>query len=273
MKVAFAGCWHANTHAAMDAVHYLHQQGVTTIVHTGDFLYTNPVAQRFLHVVNRELARRDMTLVLGSRGNHDNPELLDQAARENPADLPHQFVTLKEHVLYAPDGTLWEWEGVRFAALGGARSVDWSARKPGKEWWAGEVSDPQAIEFLKTQQFDVLVSHDVPSGIPLRFVDRSTTPTWWDIEGAEAHREGLGEVLRAAKPSWSISGHMHARQDAVFTEGDYTYSSVILDRGDYPVYTDTQREQVFRNNLFVAELCNGVLTPLSSPFPGENETQ
>lgn len=258
MKIAFAGCWHADTKAAMHAISYLHAQNVTTIVHTGDFLYTNPVAERFLHVVNRELAKRDMNLIL-VRGNHDNPGILAKATRSTPAGLDHPFSVLKERIFFAPDGTMWEWEGIRFAALGGARSVDWSDRKPGKEWWIEETTDSAAIEYLKTQKFDVLVTHDVPAGIPLNFVNRDDTPSWWDIEGAEAHRIPLGEVVRMAQPVYVISGHMHARQEESIREGELSYLSMILDRGDYFAVTDAAREKVLQANLFTMELCNGVI--------------
>lgn len=258
MKIAFAGCWHAQTSAAMRSIAYLHAQGVKTIVHTGDFLYTDPVAQRFLHVVNRELASRDMDLVL-VRGNHDNPGILAKATKNTPSGLDHPFSVLKERIFFAPDGTTWEWEGVRFAALGGARSVDWSARKPGKEWWIEESTDLAAIEHLKTQEFDILVTHDVPAGIPLHFVDRNDTPSWWDIEGAEAHRIPLGQVVQSARPDYVISGHMHAYQEEVIDSGDFLYSSVILDRGDYIAVTKAAEEQIMKSNLFFMELENGVI--------------
>jgi predicted phosphodiesterase len=260
MKIAFAGCWHASTETAMRTIPYLHEQGVTHIVHTGDFIYTNPVAQRFLHVVNRELTKRGMQLIL-VRGNHDDPNILNAATAATPEGLDHPFTVLKESVFFAPDGTIWEWEGVRFAALGGARSIDWSVRKPGVEWWMDEVTDVDAMERLKNESFQILVTHDVPAGVPLWFADRSDMPSWWDLEGAEAHRVPLGEVVAATRPQAVISGHMHARQEAAVhvPEHDFAYKSIILDRGDYFATTKAAAQKIMDANLLIATIENGVI--------------
>lgn len=248
-RIAFAGCWHANTGAAFGILDRLAKDGVHRVIHTGDFLYTGNTAKRFLHKVNRHLTNLGSELVL-VRGNHDNPLLLNSMAKtgEKTSD---GLVHLTEKILFAPDGTLWNEGRFRMAALGGARSVDWKDRAPGKEWWIDEVPEVAAIEKLSKESFDVLVTHDVPYPIPLDFLSREDIPTWWDLEDAEYHRRLLEPVFDTARPDLVVSGHMHTRADQFVTLANgHTFKSVVLDRGDWSSYPS---EKDYENNVLIID--------------------
>lgn len=238
--IAFAGCWHSDVQAAHRTIRHMAERGVKVIIHTGDFAYSNKGtfggADNFLHKVNRELIKQDM-FIIAIRGNHDEPDLY-RKFDGNPVDgLP--FTQMRERIFHAPDGTVWEYNGVKFLFLGGAFSVDRAFRIEGKSFWLDEVTDADALArsmMLPEQSIDIMVTHDVPAGIHLGFVDRARTPLAWDIPGAEMHRQPLGDVMKRVlkEGGFSIAGHMHARQDEQFRvapDGRYI-NSVILDRGD-----------------------------------------
>ena len=98
-------------------------------------------------------------------------------------------------ILFAKDGEVYDLNGLQAIAIGGAYSIDWMLRIPGRSWWADEQpsSEIKARVEAKLQQLDwkvdVVLSHTVPlkyepvevflPGIDQRKVDKSTE-LWLD---------------------------------------------------------------------------------------------
>lgn len=252
-RVAFAGCWHAQSGPARDAMRAAAEAGVTVLVHTGDFLYTHPVADRLVAAVEEEAGTLGMTVVV-VRGNHDDPGIYAKAAatarRRKPAD---GFARLSPRVLHAPNGMRWTWQGVTFAALGGAHSVDRAARRVGESWWRGEVASTREVtQVVRGGAADVLITHDIPAGADLPFPP--DPPDWWDVTGANSHRDRLRSAVEGIRPAWVIGGHMHFRHTTdMYLDDGHRVAVEVLD----------QVEKGVTGNLLIADLRDGVLTPLA----------
>ena len=98
-------------------------------------------------------------------------------------------------ILFAKDGEVYDLNGLQAIAIGGAYSIDWMLRIPGRSWWPDEQPSPEikARVEAKLQQLDwnvdVVLSHTVPlkyepvevflPGIDQQRVDKSTEQ-WLD---------------------------------------------------------------------------------------------
>ena len=98
-------------------------------------------------------------------------------------------------ILFAKDGEAYDLNGLQAIAIGGAYSIDWMLRIPGRSWWPDEQPSPEIKSRVeaKLQQLDwmvdVVLSHTVPlkyepvevflPGIDQRKVDKSTEQ-WLD---------------------------------------------------------------------------------------------
>lgn len=98
-------------------------------------------------------------------------------------------------ILFAKDGEVYDLNSMRAIAIGGAYSIDWMLRIPGRNWWP----DEQPYDEVKTHvennldqigwKVDVVLSHTVPlkyapveqflPGIDQQKVDKSTE-RWLD---------------------------------------------------------------------------------------------
>ena len=92
--------------------------------------------------------------------------------------------------------------------MGGAFSVDWRYRTPGRNWWPDETIDEADVDRLGGAPLDVLVTHDAPAGIDL--------PTSWRLPPTDearclAQRELVRRALDATSPTLAVHGHWHHR--------------------------------------------------------------
>ena len=263
-RVAFAGCWHGRYDLIGPVMQAAATAGADVLVHTGDFLYDNPTAGKALYVID-EWAKRLNMPVVAVRGNHDNPALYHKAVvatrrrnktKDGTLRVPDGFARLSEHVLHAPNGLTWVWNGVRFGALGGAFSVDRAARMVDVSYWSGEVVTPRDVSTLtQAGPIDVLVTHDVPTGAVLNLP--ATRPEWWDIENAEKHRLLLRKAVDAVRPSWVVAGHMHLRQTTGFwIHDDSTPQQVRVD-------VLNRVESGIPENLLVCDLVDGAMNAVT----------
>ena len=144
-------------------------------------------------------------------GNHENHPLL----LENPVELAWGARPVAPMVYHLPRGYVWKgWGDVRYAALGGAVSVDKHLRQPGIDWFPEEEiteKDLLALEHnmaaLRWNHIDVMFTHDCP--------DEANPPfrrhAWPEdrIRAAENHRKMISQAVEIAKPMILIHGHYH----------------------------------------------------------------
>lgn len=129
-------------------------------------------------------------------GNHERrpttiPSYVEKEWHNGLVYVEEQFPS----ILFAKDGEVYNLNGLQAIAIGGAYSVDWMLRIPGRSWWPDEQpsAEIRARVEAKLQQHDwkvdVVLSHTVPlkyepvevflPGIDQRKVDKSTE-RWLD---------------------------------------------------------------------------------------------
>lgn len=98
-------------------------------------------------------------------------------------------------ILFAKDGEVYDLNGMQAIAIGGAYSIDWMLRIPGRSWWLDEQPSPEIRACVESKldqmdwKVDVVLSHTVPlkyepvevflPGIDQRRIDKSTEQ-WLD---------------------------------------------------------------------------------------------
>lgn len=213
-QLAFAGDWHGDANWANGVIMSLAARGVEVVVQVGDFgVWPGWQGRDFLASVDKVARRRDVN-VLFIDGNHDDHDQLDAAAR---VDGLGKF---GERIWHVPRGTRWDWAGIRFAALGGATSVDRQSRTPGQSWWPAErISADDVKNFQRGGVVDVAVTHDCPAGVRIPGVTHGRGVKYWGygpIVEAEEHRQVLAGALSPTSPALIVHGHYHLRYSGVW---------------------------------------------------------
>lgn len=129
-------------------------------------------------------------------GNHEQrpatiPTYSEQEWHGGTVYVEEQFPS----ILFAKDGEVYDLNGLQAIAIGGAYSIDWMLRIPGRSWWPDEQPSPEIKARVETKlqqldwKVDVVLSHTVPlkyepvevflPGIDQRKVDKSTEQ-WLD---------------------------------------------------------------------------------------------
>jgi len=102
-------------------------------------------------------------------GNHE----------QRPQNIPSYFeqewnggIVFREElypdILFAKDGELYDLDGQKAVAIGGAYSIDWMYRTYGRDWWPDEQPSPAIKEYVEAQldkqnwQVDIVLSHTCP---------------------------------------------------------------------------------------------------------------
>lgn len=92
-------------------------------------------------------------------GNHEQHPILN-----HDAEQPYQVA---EGLFYVPRGRVFELDGRRIGACGGAASIDYCLRTDGRDWWSSlEQPTPQQVDRLvkahTEKPCDILVTHSIP---------------------------------------------------------------------------------------------------------------
>ena len=143
-------------------------------------------------------------------GNHDNQVLLARLAETRDRVGAEGFVPVEDHLCWAPRGHRWEWDGVRFGALGGGYSIDRRWRTKGLDFWSEEVTTASDITRLGRAPLDVLVTHYGPR-IPDSF---QPLPNPTHRKADEASRAQVAAAVTATRPRLVVHGHWHHRYTA-----------------------------------------------------------
>lgn len=209
MKLLFCGDWHGEPSAATNAAKIASQQDCRIVVQCGDFGFWPHLSPDYVHLVNKNLMRYDISMVWVD-GNHENFDVL--FSTEWPRS-EHGFSRIADRIYYAPRGHRWEWDGVRFLALGGGYSIDkdWRLSKgpEGMYWWRQETITQADVVRCGTDPVEVMVTHDMPSGAELGIAlhHNSREDEW--------NRKAVRAVVDAVKPRMLFHGHYHYSNSTV----------------------------------------------------------
>lgn len=139
-------------------------------------------------------------------GNHENFDMLAKF----PAEDWHggRVQRIREHVLHLCRGSLFDLDGIRVFAFGGAQSRDRMYRTPGISWWEQEM--PTREEMDRGRQVlsnagwkaDIVVSHTLPGSVQsLRFPGEEYP--------CNALTDYFDEVSRRLDFRYWFTGHYH----------------------------------------------------------------
>jgi len=132
------------------------------------------------------------------RGNHDSPERFTE------------FRNKFSNIYLPEDYEVGEWHGMKIQFIGGAISIDRSARTHGSSYWKDE-----GVVFDKTkcQKVDILVTHTAPSHcFPQQFNEMVYGWAREDaslLEDLTVERATMDEIFKLCKPSYHVYGHFH----------------------------------------------------------------
>lgn len=247
IRTILAGDAHGNTGYMITLINRTEVQMADRVFVLGDFGYWEHQHDgvKFLNNVNRYAERSNVTVYFLD-GNHDKTSLLLEKYGDNKDD--EGFLIVREWIRYAPRGHRWTWNGTRFAAFGGAYSVDkaWrleqerkkslaierknAFRDPGNQlsldtsgtlWFPEEeMTDDDMTRFLEDRnRVDIILAHDKPF---------ASTPKWnrKDIDLCWPNQNRLQRAVVALKPKLFFHGHLHyhytdeirAGDDEIFTK-------------------------------------------------------
>lgn len=212
--VGFAGDWHGNTGWALQSLRHFSDLGVKVAYQLGDFgVWGGQDGASYLRKIQRTLDEHDQ-LLLVIPGNHENYDMLDHMPVNEHGWMCRSQA--EPRIWYAPRGHVWTHQHVRFAAMGGAGSIDRNLRKPGTSWWAQEEitqSDVDSLianmELMGWDNVDVMLTHDSPAGISIPV---GQDPSWLTPEVKHAcwsQRVLLRDAVDVASPAWILHGHWH----------------------------------------------------------------
>jgi hypothetical protein len=190
--------------------------GVTTMIHVGDFGLDWPAGAergRYEKRLNALLLERGAKLII-SPGNHDC--LTEVNRREVQED---GLILWRSNIMVLPKGGRTVINGLRVGGLGGAYSVDRAWRREGRDLWADdeEPTAEQAEQLIDGGDLDVLITHDVPAGVPMR-PGLDVSPEI--VAHADRTRILLRETVDRLVPRHVFSGHWHQRVVAEISHPD-----------------------------------------------------
>lgn len=246
IPIVCVGDWHGDQNWGIRAIKSAARSGAKTIVHVGDFGldFPGPKRGRYESKLNRYLVEYGMTLVL-SPGNHDNAETVSRLEIEDDG-----LAYFRSNIKILPKGGRTTIDELHIGGLGGAFSIDQAWRREGKDWWPDEEpTEEEAKRLLGGGSIDILITHDVPAGVPVRS-SLNLTPEM--RKRAERTRTLLREVVDEVIPSHVFCGHWHqrlihylnhadgseTRVDVLNMENSREGNAVLLWPGDLPLLVE-----------------------------------
>lgn len=138
-------------------------------------------------------------------GNHEDWDSLERYTENREG-----AINISENVTYMPTGHSWEWDGVKFLAVGGAYSIDKDLRVEGIDWFPQEMITDEEVELCSAVgKVDVIFSHDTPARTDMVLEFAKTGKIFQNIGDSNFNREQLERVVQATQPSRLYHGHWH----------------------------------------------------------------
>lgn len=238
MKVALVGDWHGNDRWAISVLDRLASEGVTTVYQLGDFgLWPGFEGENYLQNIVTACEGLGITLWI-TPGNHE-----DYSQIEDPENFDGEVPPLQVlaegpgfQVAILPRGYSWEIGGKKFLSFGGAPSIDFQFRKPGRSWWAEEmIRDSDIMRLEDRGEIDVMLAHDSPDGgtaAVQKIIDTPSHLSGWSDKALEYAREGrikMNQAVELVDPRVFAHGHYHVKDSRGDADQERLYLSLDMD--------------------------------------------
>lgn len=215
MRIMLLGDTHGNSSWTKRMIERASHLNCDTILQLGDFGFWEHTerGKDFLKQVSKHSGKHNIDFYWVD-GNHENFDLLFSGQYKAAKHAP--FWKIRDNLFYIPRGTVWDWDGYKFAGLGGAVSIDRDDRIPGASWWNQEtIKDRDLMELEANVQglgrIDFMLMHDAP------YLPASGRRNYKNDEASHGHRKLVQIALDIASPRYLFHGHYH-----YFYRGNYT---------------------------------------------------
>ena len=237
-KWAFAADWHGYKAWAIRMIDEAHDHDVKQMFHLGDFgIWPGPDGGDYRKAVMKRLEKYGMNMKV-TLGNHEDYNQVERYKVRNGWITPGNS---QEYFQIAHRGQVWEDEGLTFASMGGAFSVDkeWRVKRGGygkdRIWWEQEAILDSDIDALKTnlagRKVDIFLSHEFPRGTYPGPAKSFRLEKHIDLE-SQMQRDQLRKAVDLAKPRWLFHGHWHIRMNNMLHGDGYDTHIIGLDQQD-----------------------------------------
>lgn len=212
-KVLILGDTHADTREMVEAIDLIARLGWHDVVVVGDFGYWPKQHPWFLRDTSKAATDFGVT-VWWVDGNHEDFGRL-YADYGQHHDSP---VEILPGVMWLPRGVTWEWESVKFMAMGGAASIDRAHRTLGVSWFVEEMISNDDV--ARSVPCDIVIAHDSPVN-PLEAAGHRFVID----DDSEFCRQQMRHVVALSQPELVLHGHYHMSSDLEYLRaGGYTRS-------------------------------------------------
>ncbi|SEB52944.1 hypothetical protein SAMN04489806_0992 [Paramicrobacterium humi] len=230
-RIGLMGDVHGDRNHIFRAANMFGRRGIRVIIQLGDFgmIWPRRNWPIDLNALDVFLGDQDQTLLFVD-GNHEDHPLLET--------FPVSSTGIRwvgERIGHLPRGYRAVFSnGIRLAALGGANSIDRYRRLEGRDWWAQEQITLADLRVLGEEPVDVLLSHDVPLGVPSLDRHLASIRDFVPRQGiryAERGRRMFHEGFVQVRPRLSLAGHYHWHVDETIefeTESESFATRVVV---------------------------------------------
>lgn len=170
------------------------------------------------------------------RGNHEDQEFLLNLHRKRKDYHLRHPVEVVPNLFYVPDGCIFKLGDVEIAGWGGC----WGAKTWEMEYWSSSrLSSPRRLnhmtrdifERLLRERFDILVTHDAPTGCGLRGAPNPKGLLLDPESISEDGKDGKGmpyirHLIEEARPRYHFCGHWHEFHETTYGKT----TSFVLDK-------------------------------------------
>ena len=227
--VYIAGDWHANFGFVENLLENLnHFNTSRTIIHVGDL---GIFGESDLDEFDDLLDEYGFNLYWVD-GNHENFDLMEKYNIDDGG-----LRQMRSRIWHITRGTQFMVDGVRWAALGGAASIDRQYRKQGVSWWPQEyITDEDVENACMGEKVEVMITHDTPQlPVPIVLQDHSTARYWpeEDRELSYQNSKSILKVMEKIQPAKIFHGHWHMRytEDVELSYGVVEFTGLDCDTG------------------------------------------
>lgn len=240
-RVAVCGDWHGNLgwlRTLAPAVTRL-APGVTTVLQLGDWWMDTQSSDQIF--ADAGIQRVYVTL-----GNHEPwpwiVRLFDA--------YPGHAVRVSGVTWLLPRPARLHIGGRDLLSLGGASSVDRAYRTEGRDWWAEEaITDEHVAEAIAGGTADVMLTHESPSGTPVRAVREvlRTNPFGFPKDAlaeSAASRDRVAHMWNTIRPSLLMHGHLHTPGGGMTADGRRVVSLGCDEQQGHLAFLDMQTLEI-----------------------------
>ena len=194
------------------------------IIVTGDFgLIFNPVQTKDEIWWTKWIGAKPWTLLYVD-GNHDNHPKLNQLPREEK--FGGIVGKVSDNIYHLRRGEIYEIEGKKILAFGGATSIDKAYRTDGVSWWAEEVPNYADTDNCyrsmekHNHQVDFIIAHTCPQALAPVIAGRRGSTVFDDPT-----QRMLDHITSGCRFSHFFCGHWH--EDVSFGNYHFLYNRIL----------------------------------------------